>query len=113
MLPEDPFVFEPPPIWIPKLVDQKVQLGKTIRYQPEIFVEPFDWEYTEKVHLNIVKLFGEYNKDTNEIIVDGGKMNKNDIGTFEVVFVGDFRKEGERIIRKHASLFITIYEEEN
>ena len=43
---------------------------------------PFDFDYTERVHLNIVKLFGVYHKDSNELIVDGERMNRNDIGTF-------------------------------
>ena len=71
---------------------------------------PFDYDYTERVHLNIVKLFGEYHKDTNEIVVDGARMNRNDIGTFQVTIVGEFSKEGRVYIRRQAALFITIYD---
>ena len=37
-------------------------------------------------------------------------MNRNDIGTFQVIFVGQFSKEGTIFIRRQAALNITIYD---
>lgn len=45
-------------------------------------MEAQDFDYSLHIHLGIVKLFGEYYNNTNELVIDGQKMNRNDIGTF-------------------------------
>ena len=49
-----------PPIWIPNLIDKKIEKGETLQYRPEIEVIENGYKYNLKVHMNIVATFGSY-----------------------------------------------------
>ena len=58
--PDYDFIIELPPIWKPKLIDQRVKKGEDLSYPPEIEVLENGYEYTLKVRMNQVALFGSY-----------------------------------------------------
>ena len=49
-----------PPIWMPNLIDQSIEKGKSLKYRPVIEVIENRYEYNLKVHMNIVATFGSY-----------------------------------------------------
>ena len=55
-------------------------------------------------------MFGAYLEETFQIIVDGNKVTKWDVGTYEISLVAEFTKDVNKMIRKHAVLLITIYD---
>ena len=59
-------------------------------YQPTFFVVENGYIYSLKVHLNRMALFTEYFHTDNSISVDGSLVSKEDIGTYMIVFVGEF-----------------------
>lgn len=68
------FIIELPPIWRPNLIDQRVKKGEDLSYQPEFDVIENGYEYTLKVRMNQVALFGSYDHLSNEVLIDGSKV---------------------------------------
>ena len=54
------FIVDQPPIWIPNLIDQRIENGESLQYRPEIEVIENGYEYNLKVRMNIAALFGSY-----------------------------------------------------
>ena len=67
--------------------------GEDLSYQPEFDVLENGYEYTLKVRMNQVALFGSYDHLSNEVLIDGSKVTSQDVGVYEVSFVAEFTKE--------------------
>lgn len=81
--------------------------GENLEYRPTLQVIENGYNYTLKVRLNRLQNLALYLPETNTIFVDGSKMNEQDIGTYSIVFIAEFRKNSE-LIRKQAVLTIMI-----
>lgn len=75
------------------MIDQRVKKGEDLSYQPEFDVLENGYEYTLKVRMNQVALFGSYDHLSNEVLIDGSKVTSQDVGVYEVSFVAEFTKE--------------------
>lgn len=68
--------------------------------------------------MNLAQRYGVYNAGFNALLIEGRKVQKEDVGTYEIVFMGDFSRvideaNGEvsnKFHRYTTSLWLTIYE---